>query len=101
MRWTSSGRGNGLRYWQVGGRGLCLGAGKLEASLSWRTVQGKMPENAARREAAVPSVQPFALAKRDRVHALLAGFLFCNTPLAVKNSANTDQLPVVIAPARS
>ena len=37
-----------------------------------RTVQGKMLENAAHREAATPSVRPFALrAKRDRVHAVL------------------------------
>ncbi len=33
--------------------------------------------------------------------ALLAGFLFCSTLLAVNHSANIRQLPVVIAPARS
>jgi hypothetical protein len=35
------------------------------------------------------------------MQALLAGFLFCNALLAVKNRANIHQLPVVIAPARS
>jgi len=82
----------------VGGRGPCLGAEKLEVR--------KMLENAAdwvsEPQANIAhSKRISAGAPQHPVHALLAGFLFCNTLLAVKNSANNHQLPVVIAPARS
>ena len=61
----------------------------------------KMPAvGAARCVAAVPSVQCIIIPVIVR-DAVLAGFWFCKALLAVKNSANIHELPVVIAPARA